>query len=103
MALFAAWTIRRAEGLGIVAGCIALVLWLAVAAFQALLMPLIVALAITGFCGLSVLSITAVDLLAHAPRSDRLRPIRTFDIVVGLVLAIPSLNELAALLPDRLG
>lgn len=76
---------------------------MALAAFQYLLMPLLIALAVTGFCGLSILAMTALDLVAHGPRSGRLRPIRTFDIIVGLMLAIPSLTELAALLPDYLG
>lgn len=99
MALLSAWTIRRAEGLGLLAGAAALVLWLADPIFQNLLMPLLVALAVTGFCGLSVLAMTALDILAHPPRSDRVRPIRAFDIVFGLLLAVPSLAELGALLP----
>lgn len=94
-----AWTIRKALAAGMIAGLIAMILWPLYAASNDLLPFFLVALAITGFCGLSVLCITAIDLAVHRRRGARLVPIRVFDVVLGLVLAAPSLIELHALLP----
>jgi hypothetical protein len=94
-----AWTIRNALAAGIVAGLIAMILWPLYAASNDLLLPFLVALGITGFCGLSVLCITVFDLAVHRRRGARLVPIRVFDIALGLVLAVPSLIEIHALLP----
>ena len=93
------WTIRDALAVGIVAGLVAMILWPVYAASNDFLLPFLMALAITGFCGLSVLCITVIDLALHRRRGARLVPIRVFDILLGLLLAIPSLIELNALLP----
>ncbi len=47
-------------------------------------------LALTAFCGASVLWITAFDMRARGT-SGRMRPVRTFDIAIGLALLVPSL------------
>ena len=59
--------------------------------------PFAAALAIAAFCGLSILLITIFDMLFHK-RGESLRPVRAFDIAIGVVLAVPSLIQLSALL-----
>lgn len=99
MNLFKLWTIRNALAAGIVAGCISMVLWPVYAVSNDLLLPFLAILAITGFCGVSVICITFFDLAVHRRRGARLVPIRVFDMALGLLLAVPSLAELHALLP----
>lgn len=93
------WTIGGATRAGLAAGLLALILWPIYAAFQKpVRLPFAAALAITAFCGLSILTITAADLLFHRTRGDRLRAVRTFDIALALLMAIPSLLTLRAIL-----
>ena len=54
-------------------------------------------LAVAAFCGLSVLLITIFDMLFHK-RGESLRPVRAFDIAIGIALAVPSLIQLSALI-----
>ncbi len=92
------WTIGRATGTGISAGLVCLVLWPIYAAYQErVLWPFVAALAIAAVCGVSILAMTAADMLIRR-RGQRVRPIRAFDIAVGLLLAGPALVELHALL-----
>ena len=58
--------------------------------------PFAAALAVAAFCGLSVLLITMVDMFFHK-RGESLRPVRAFDIAIGIALAVPSLVQLSAL------
>ena len=75
------WTIGRAGGAGISAGLAALILWPLYAVYQEpVLVPFQAALAVAAFCGLSILWITAFDILTHRRRSERLVPVRAFDI-----------------------
>ena len=93
------WTIPRATGLGITAGIVALILWPLYAAWQEpLLWPFIAVLAVTAFCGLSILLITLKDIYSRT-RGTIMQRIRIFDIVLGLLLAVPSLIQIEALLP----
>ncbi len=55
------------------------------------------ALAVAAFCGLSILLITVFDMVFHK-RGRSLRPVRAFDIAIGIALAVPSLIQLSALL-----
>lgn len=84
------WTISRASILGIVSGIIAMLL----ASFRDPrefgLYPYATLLVLTAFCGASVLWITAFDMRDRGT-SGRMRPVRTFDIVIGLALLAPSL------------
>jgi hypothetical protein len=97
--MLSAWTISRATGVGITAGITALILWPIYAAYQErVLWAFIVTLAIAAFCGVSILAITAADMLLRR-RGERLRPVRAFDLVIGLALTVPSLIQLQALLP----
>jgi hypothetical protein len=104
MSLLKSWTLQKAAGAGIVSGCAALILWPLYAAFQErVLPPFLLILAITAFCGISVLAITIIDIAAHRRRGDRLLPIRALDVILGLALAVPCIAELLAILPDRIG
>lgn len=92
------WTIRRATGIGIMAGLASLVLWPLFAAWpDALLWPFVAVLALTAFCGASILLITLKDVYTRT-RGVVMHRIRIFDIVLGLLLAMPSLFQLEALL-----
>lgn len=92
------WTIGRATGIGTAAGLLALLLWPLYASFQdAVLLPFVVCLAVAAFCGLSILAITAGDILTHS-RGESLRPVRAFDIILGVLLSVPTLIQLNALL-----
>ena len=88
------WTIQRAAGVGTLAGIAALFLWPAFAAWEQVEPVFVAALALTAFCGLSILAISIVDL-ATRKRGTIMRRVRTFDIVWGLLLAGPSIAALA--------
>ncbi len=91
------WTIGRATGTGISAGLVCLVLWPIYAAYQErVLWPFAAALALAAVCGLSILAITAADILFRR-RGRSVRPIRAFDIAIGVGLAVPSILQLRAL------
>ena len=93
------WTLGRATGTGAAAGLAALLLWPLYAAWPGpWLAPYCAALAVAGFCGLSILWITAADLLFHRRRGERLLPLRVFDTLFALLLFIPSAMTLTALL-----
>jgi hypothetical protein len=92
------WTIARATGIGVSAGLMALMLWPLYAAWQErVLWAFIAALGVAAFCGVSILLITAADALFNR-RARSMRPIRAFDLAVGLLLAVPCLVQLEALL-----
>ena len=91
------WTIGRATGVGISAGLAALVLWPLYAAYQErVLWPFAAALALAAVSGLSILLITAADMLLRR-RGESVRPVRAFDLAVGALLSVPSLMQLFAL------
>lgn len=93
------WTIRRATGLGVTAGLVALLFWPIYAAWpDSLLWPFLVVLAVTAFCGASILLITLKDMYRRK-RGVLMQRIRIFDIALGLLLAVPSLLQLRALWP----
>ena len=91
------WSSRRAAGIGGFTGLAALFTWPAFASWpETLLIPFAILLTITAFCGLSVLLFSFYDL-ATRKRGQRMRAVRTFDIIFGLALAVPSLLELDGL------
>ncbi len=92
------WTISRASGAGTIAGLASLALWPAYDNFAAMRLPFLAALAVTAFCGLSILWITASDISIHSRRGARLRALRSFDLALALLLAGPSLLTLHAML-----
>ena len=98
MGLLPEWTARTASGPGLVAGCAAVLLWPGYAIFQGILFaPFVIALGLCAFCGTSILILTIVDFRNNR-RGRRVRPIRAFDILFGLMLAVPSGFALSALL-----
>jgi drug/metabolite transporter (DMT)-like permease len=93
------WTIPRASGIGVVAGLASILLWQAYAAWQEpVRTAYLVALAVTLLCGATVLLLTAADMMFHRRRGRRIRPVRAFDIVLGLLLTLPTIVALASLL-----
>lgn len=96
--LLKSWTITQAMHVGLTAALLALILWPAYAIFQTpLRLPFAASLAAVAFCGLSILAITITDLLFHRARGRRLRPIRVFDIVLGVSMTLPGLIALPAI------
>ena len=88
------WTIQKAAGTGTLSGIAALFLWPAYAAWEPLEPVFMAALALTAFCGLSILAISIHDL-ATRKRGTMMRRVRTFDIVWGVLLAGPTLAALS--------
>jgi hypothetical protein len=92
------WTVKRATGIGVLAGFAALVLGLFYKAWPALLrVPFMLLCAATALCGLSILWITAVDRFRHGRRGERLMPLRVFDLAVATALTLPSLWAISGL------
>jgi hypothetical protein len=88
------WTLGRASAIGAGAALLGLLLWPFWAdGGEALLWPFAGLAAVAGLCGASILLITAIDMLTHR-RGRRIRPVRGFDVVLGLGLVALSLAEL---------
>jgi hypothetical protein len=95
------WTIGRATGIGVSAGLVAVMMWPLYAAWpEPLLWPFFVVLAVTAFCGASILLLTLKDIY-HRSRGAIMHRIRIFDLALGLLLAVPSLIQLNSLLDSR--
>jgi hypothetical protein len=93
-------TVPRAIGLGCVAGAAALLLWVAYSyAPREFVLPYVTALIVTALCGLYILLATCYDSYRNPRRGVRIRPIRGFDIVAGLILAGPAVWGLYPFLP----
>ena len=89
------WTLGRASGVGATAGLVALLLWPFWGDSEGVLnWPFAAAAALAGLCGVSILLITALDIVTHR-RGRRMRPVRGFDIVLGLFLVGLSLAQLS--------
>ena len=94
------WTIQRASGVGIVCGIAAiLIAGLFSTSPGGLLYPYAALLALTALCGASILWITMLDMRSRGT-SGRMRPIRGFDVAVGLGLLAPSLYALRLIWPE---
>ena len=87
------WTIGRASGIGATAALLALLLWPFQRGYGALLWPFAGFAAVAGLCGLSILFITALDIVLRR-RGKIIRPVRGFDIVLGALLVALSLLQL---------
>jgi hypothetical protein len=94
------WTISRASSVGILAGIAAiLVAGLLGTGRGPFLYPYAGLLVATALCGASILWITAFDMRARGT-SGRMRPIRGFDVALGLALLAPSLYALSLIGPQ---
>jgi drug/metabolite transporter (DMT)-like permease len=95
--------VKRATGIGVTAGLLALLLWPLYAAYQeAVLWPFAAALAVTAVCGASILLITGLDML-FVKRGSSLRPVRAFDVAIGALLTVMPAIELRALWDQLVG
>ena len=89
------WTLKRASGIGVVAGLLALVLWPFLGLYGWILMRLFfLVAALAGLCGFSVLAMTIHDIATNPRRGTRIRPLRGFDIAIGVTLLVLSWFEL---------
>jgi hypothetical protein len=94
-----AWRIQRASGFGVASGLVALMLaWLSQLWPDLLDYPYALMLAFTAFCGASILWISFFDMRQRGT-SERMRPIRAFDLVIGGGLLLPSLYGLWLMRP----
>jgi hypothetical protein len=88
------WTLGRASAIGAGAALLALILWPFWGEGGRVLLWTFAGLAaLAAVCGVSILLITAIDMLTHR-RGRRIRPVRGFDVVLGLGLVALSLAEL---------
>ena len=93
-------SVPQAIGAGFACGVAAVLLWVAFASWpEAFVLPYVVALAATALCGLYILLATWRDSYRNPRRGVRIRPIRGFDIVAGIVLAGPAIWALYPFLP----
>src|SRR5262245_23671876 len=99
----ATWTTNQLSGIGLLAGLAAVLLWLFYARWPEIVgWPFIAALGVAAACGIAMLMATLRDMKHRSGRGSRLKPIRTFDVIFGLVLAVPSLVELSTIVPENL-
>lgn len=84
-------TIPKAIGAGVASGALAILLWVGFS-FRPdwFVLPYVGALAATALCGAYVLLVTWCDGYRNPRRGTRIRPIRGFDMVAGLLLAGPA-------------
>jgi hypothetical protein len=83
-----ALSVPRVTAAGAVAGAAAMLLWVAYSWWpRAFVIPYVLALAVTVACGAYILLATWYDSYRNPRRGSRIRPIRGFDIVSGLLLA----------------
>ena len=98
--MLAFWTIQRATVIGIAAGLAALVLSALEGTWHEPLLGLYAGLlAFTALCGLSILWITFLDI-RNRGRGGRMRPIRAFDAIAGIALALPATYALWMTWPE---
>jgi H+/Cl- antiporter ClcA len=88
------WTFRRAMALGAGAELAALLVWPFFRLYrEALEWPFAVLAALAGLCGVSILLMTAADLVQHR-RGRRIKPLRGFDFSLGGLLVGLSLLQI---------
>ena len=97
------WSLKRVSGLGAMAGLLALALWPFSGLYGPVLLGLfLAAAALAGLCGAGILVITAWDIVHHPRRGSRIRPMRGFDLSLGLGLILLGgfeLRDAIGLLP----
>lgn len=91
--------VPRVTAYGAGAALAALLLWFAFGQWpETFVIPYVIALVATAMCGLLILAATLADTVNNPRRGVRIRPIRGFDVVVGVLLAGPSLWALSPFL-----
>ena len=84
-------SVPKAIGAGVACAAVALLLWLAFSFWPHIfILPYVAALVATALCGFYVLIATMRDSYRNPRRGVRIRPIRSFDIVAGVLLAGPA-------------
>lgn len=92
-------SVPRVTAYGAVAALAALLLWVLYGRWpETFVVPYVAALVATAACGLFVLFATVTDAVNNPRRGVRIRPIRGFDVAVGVLLAGPSLWALSPFL-----
>jgi hypothetical protein len=92
-------SVPRVIAIGAGAALAALLMWIAFSRWpETFVIPYVLALLATAACGLFILLATIADSVNNPRRGVRIRPIRGFDVVVGLMLAGPSLWALSPFL-----
>ena len=92
-------SVPRVTAAGAVAALAALLMWVLYGRWpETFVLPYVLALVVTAGCGLFILFATITDRLSNPRRGVRIRPIRGFDVVVGVLLAGPSLWALSPFL-----
>ncbi|HEY0326495.1 MAG TPA: hypothetical protein VGC46_11065 [Allosphingosinicella sp.] len=89
-------SVPRVTAAGAVAALAALLMWVLYGRWpETFVVPYVLALVATAGCGLFILFATVTDSVNNPRRGVRIRPIRGFDVAVGLLLAGPSLWALS--------
>ena len=95
-----ALTVPKAITAGLSCGAASILLWFALLIWPRwFVLPYVAALSATAAAGLYILFATWVDSQRRPRRGARIKPIRGFDIAVGLLLAIVSIWALRPFLP----
>ena len=79
------WT---AAGVAVTAEVPAVALWTFSGAYAVLFWPFVLLSLVAGLGGAWIVLATMLDLTFHPPRGERLRPLRTFDLVLGASLFV---------------
>jgi predicted membrane-bound spermidine synthase len=89
------WSLRRAGGIGTIAGLLAVLLWPFASLFGPLMLCLfMLAAAVSALCGFSILLMTIHDMATRPRRGSRIRPLRFFDATLATILLVLSWFEL---------
>jgi hypothetical protein len=89
------WSVKRASGVGVTTALLALLLWPFIGLLDPLLAWLFMAMAaVSGLCGFTILAMTIRDIATRPRRGVRIRPIRSFDTILALILLALSWFEL---------
>ena len=92
-------SVPRVTAIGFGAALVALLLWIAFSRWpEIFVIPYVAALVATAGCGLFILLATIFDSVNNPRRGVRIRPIRGFNVAVGVMLAGPSLWALSPFL-----
>lgn len=96
----AAPRLSKAVSTGIWIGLATLAIWALYLGWpESFVLPYVAALLVTAMAGLYILLATAYDSYRNPRRGARIKPIRGFDIAVGILLAGPAIWGLHPFFP----